>query len=220
MTDPFRYDAAAYVVGALEEDERLAFELHLAGCEACRASVDDVRDVPAALAQLSAEDLDSAGTDTADAEPPLPETLLPGLLRHVAAQQRRRRIGVGALGAFAAACLVVLAVALWPSSSSGPGQRSMTALASVPVSATVQLRATSWGTEIRLHCQYDSNVSTSYPYGLTVVDTAGKSHGLGQWTLPPGKGIDFTSGTSVPLRDIAEVQVTADDGTPLLQLTS
>ena len=49
MSDPFAVDAEAYVLGALDEPERTAFEEHLRGCDPCRAAVDAVGPLPALL---------------------------------------------------------------------------------------------------------------------------------------------------------------------------
>ena len=43
-------DAAAYVLGSLEADERVAFEAHLVGCEECAAEVRTLRSVTVVLA--------------------------------------------------------------------------------------------------------------------------------------------------------------------------
>jgi anti-sigma-K factor RskA len=45
-------DAAAYVLGALDSDEALAFRLHMAGCEACRDEVDLLESAAAALPMM------------------------------------------------------------------------------------------------------------------------------------------------------------------------
>jgi anti-sigma-K factor RskA len=210
-SDPFEFDDAAYVLGALDEDERAAFEAHLADCPQCRRRVEELRGLPAQLALGSPEEIEQ-DVD----EQRVPDTLLPALLRRAKARQRRRRAGFGALAAAAAACLAAAIVAFWPSSAAPHGD-PMTALAQVPVAATAQLHRTAWGTEIRLDCHYTRGVSNTYAYGLTVVDTDGRRHELGSWSLPPGDSIAFTSGTSVPVADIAKVQITAD-GKPVLQL--
>ena len=41
--DPFEFDDAAYVLGALAPDEHAAFEAHLATCAACRDRVRELR---------------------------------------------------------------------------------------------------------------------------------------------------------------------------------
>jgi len=210
-SDPFEFDDAAYVLGALGADERAAFEAHLAGCAECRGRVAELQEMPARLAHGSLEEIEQ----DADEEG-VPDTLLPALLRRVKARQRRRRFGIGALAAAAAACLAAAIVAFWPSSATPHGD-PMTALAQVPVAATAHLQRTDWGTEIRLDCHYTRGVSNTYAYGLTVVDTDGRRHDLGSWSLPPGDAVEFTSGTSVPVSEIAKVQITAD-GKPVLQL--
>ena len=42
--------SAAYALGALDEDERVAFEKHLAGCAECRDEVREYRETAARLA--------------------------------------------------------------------------------------------------------------------------------------------------------------------------
>lgn len=49
MTDAFCEDAAAYLLGALEEEEARAFEAHVPGCAACRRELDELRVAAEAL---------------------------------------------------------------------------------------------------------------------------------------------------------------------------
>jgi anti-sigma-K factor RskA len=51
---PHGPDTGAYVLGALHDDEQRAFEQHLAGCEACRREVAELR-MAAAMLPLAAE---------------------------------------------------------------------------------------------------------------------------------------------------------------------
>ncbi len=109
--DPFEYDDAAYVLGALAPAEHAAFELHLRSCDACQARVREVRGVPALLAGIGVDEV------LAVAEPAAPpDTLLPGLLRRAARQRRRQRWLIGGLASVAAACLIALVVVVWPAS--------------------------------------------------------------------------------------------------------
>lgn len=48
--DELKADAAAYVLGSLDSDERRAFEAHLAGCPECASEVRNLRQVSDALA--------------------------------------------------------------------------------------------------------------------------------------------------------------------------
>ena len=51
---PHGLDTGAYVLGALHDDEQRAFEQHLAGCEACRREVGELR-MAAAMLPLAAD---------------------------------------------------------------------------------------------------------------------------------------------------------------------
>ena len=54
MSDhPFADSVAAYALGALDADERRAFEAHLSTCARCQAELADVRKVTAAIAMTS-----------------------------------------------------------------------------------------------------------------------------------------------------------------------
>ncbi len=219
-TDPFEYDDAAYVLGMLSEPEREAFQAHLATCDACATRVNLLAATPILLADITAADL--AEPDTTP-DMLLPDTLLPGLLRHAAAARRRQRWLTSGLSALAAACLIALAVAVWPSApaSDTPRPQAMTALAASPVRATAALADRKWGTEIDLDCYYTGQANASAArrtYGLRLIDRKGATHDLGTWTLAPGTETTFTSGTALSRSEISSVQITLPNGTPILHL--
>jgi len=78
-TDEFSTYDAAYVLGALSPPERSAFEAHLRTCTSCAAGVTALAGLPGLLAKVPLEQV----IDPAPV--PLPQTLLPRLLREVAA---------------------------------------------------------------------------------------------------------------------------------------
>jgi anti-sigma factor RsiW len=212
--DPFVYDDAAYVLGALSEDERQAFEAHLATCADCQARVAEVRDLPALLAGIS-------GADVAEEAPP--ETLLPGLLRRAGQRRHRQRWLVSGLGAVAAACLVALAVVLWPFGSSGSGTATAQARTFHPITQTfvkadAVLVSKPWGTQIDVHCSYAEGVNQAFPYSLRVYDEAGDADNLGSWLVPVGQDMRYQTGTRYSVSDIAKLQILKSDGTPVLEL--
>jgi predicted anti-sigma-YlaC factor YlaD len=218
MTDSFEHADAAYVLGALDPQEAVEFQAHLAGCPACRARVDEARETVALLGAADASDF--AGPDPA--ETPMPDTLLPGLLRRARRERNRRTLITAGLAAAVAACLVALAFLVWPTGDNGsaqPERAAFVALRPSPVTASAQLVDKAWGTEIDLQCKYRQEVDESHPYGLRVIDKSGLAHGAGSWSLVPGKTVTFTGGTAVPRDRIAEVQITRPDGTAILQLT-
>jgi hypothetical protein len=212
MSDPFRFDDGAYVLGALAPDERTAFEAHLETCPDCQDRVAEARAAADLLTGLTVADIRDPG--------PVPDTLLPGLLRSVRREQTRRRWVTGSLAAVAAACITALAIVLWPGSSapSAPVQAFVPVRQS-PVTATAQLVDKAWGTEIDLRCHYAQDFDRYEPYRLVVVDTQGRSHDAGSWTLAPGNEVSFTGGTSLTEAQISRIEITLENGSPILQLT-
>jgi anti-sigma factor RsiW len=217
-TDPFAYSDAAYVLGALDDADRRAYEVHLETCADCRRSVEELRSTAAMLAVLP-----RSGDADEPVPEPVPDTLLPGLLRRAEKERRRRRTLTGVIGAVAAACLVALAVVLWPGHSStpqSPAPIAFSALQPNPLTVSARLTPRAWGTQIDLHCTYPAGDDHNFAYDLVVIDKSNHAHMAGDWSLVPGKaGINFTSGTSVPRDQITRMQIRTPTGTPLLQVT-
>jgi hypothetical protein len=211
--DPFEMFDAAYVLGALSDGDRRAYEAHLLECDACAAAVRELQDLPPMLATVAPAALND--------DPP-PASLLPALERRVQRDRNRRRWIVGGLAAAAAACIVSLAVVATSSSSSGATRHpvAMTAIRSVPIRATVDVQSVAWGTRIDMVCMYSRSVKGGHPYSLVVVDRKGGKHSLGTWNLTPGKEAKYESGTSLRRDEIKSVQITGYDkpNEPLLTL--
>jgi hypothetical protein len=212
-TDPHRYDDAAYVLGALDPAEQAAFEEHLATCADCAARVREIDLLPGLLAGIDETDL---------VDDPLPDTLLPSLLRAANRQRRRQRLVVGSLAAVAAACVTALVIALWPASTpAGPARQNFVAIGQSPVTASATLTAKSWGTVVDVRCHYlEDNTSWHFRYDLVAYDRRGKAHMLGDWKLPPDKDIDYQTGTALTPAQITRLEITLPDGTPVLRLNT
>jgi anti-sigma-K factor RskA len=213
--DPFRYADAAYVLGALDDADRRAFEAHLETCPDCHSRVAEARASVDLLAGLTIADV---------AEPePMPDTLLPGLLRAARRERNRRRGLIGGLAAVAAASAAALIVVVAPDGG-GPASPAAQAfhkvVATSPVSATAQLVSRAWGTQITLHCHYAKQLESYLAYNLVVVDAADTQTSAGSWSLAPGGETNFVSGTSVPLNQISRLEITKPDGTPILELNA
>jgi anti-sigma-K factor RskA len=209
-SDPFEMFDGAYVLGALSDDDRRAYEAHLLECDACAASVRELQDLPQALALASPSALE-------DDPPPL--SLLPGLQRRVRRDRYRRRWIVGGLAAAAAACIVSVAVVATRPDSPSSHPVAMQVVGPAHIHATADVRSVGWGTRIDLVCEYYDSVSNGRAYALVVVPRNGAPQKLGSWNLIPGKKAQYESGTSLKRADIAAVQITSEDGkTPLLTL--
>ena len=110
MADRSLHDQlAAYALDALDDDERSAFEAHLAGCENCRADLDDFRRTTSLLAYGS------------EGPPPPPESLRERVLEEarrerpaqsVVVLRPRRALRFTAIAA-AAAAAIALGLGIW-----------------------------------------------------------------------------------------------------------
>lgn len=224
--DPFEHDDAAYVMGLLSDADRAAFEAHLTTCAACRERVAQLQPTAGVLATVSARDLMDALEDAPpdlELSPPIPDTLLPGLLRRAGVRRRRQQWLSAGISGLAVASLVALVIAVWPTSSSGTGGKAqaLTALTATPLRATAAVTSTSWGTRISLDCDYYGAAAGSangVSYALTVVAKDGSRHSLGTWTVAAGRHTKFTSGTALPDSSLRSIQITSSNGTPVLAL--
>ena len=217
--DPYvRFDAA-YLLGALDADERLAYEAHLAICRRCRASLAQISSIPPLLAGLD-ESVFAAPPEAAAT--PVPDTLLPRLLHAAGLERARRRRLTTGLVVLAAACAIALIVIVVPSSSGGPNPapRAMAALVATPVDATIALQPRSWGTEIDLTCWYPRGAAEppSDRYELVAHGTDGATYDLGSWRLAPGRRVIFSSGTAITETLIKNLQITQPNGRAILAL--
>jgi anti-sigma-K factor RskA len=223
MTDPFVELDAAYALGALDAQDTAAYEAQLSTCSDCQARVAQARST---LALLAGSGVGADALSVVDLEPRLqepPSTLLPTLLHHARVERRRRTRRTAVLAGLVAACLVALVWVVSDTTRGGPPASSrpvaLTALNGARVQATAVLRAKPWGTEITVHCKYAEGVTGERPYRLVVVDRANHTDDAGSWVLGPDQTVDYVGGTLVRREQIAKVQVTLADGTPILQLT-
>jgi hypothetical protein len=224
---------AAYVLGALSAAERREFEGHLSGCEPCRRAVDDLADMPALLSQLTRPDVEAIDADTGlDDELPGPRPeLLDALLDTVGRRRRRARMLTWAGGLAAAAAVAIgLLVAIRPSpvpsappQASGGSILTMAPVTPSALTATAQLVGHSWGTDIELNCTYAEEAAGSGQQdadnlAMVAVGRDGSHTRLATWLAQPGVAVSTTGSVSLPVDEIASVQVvSADTGEVLLQ---
>jgi anti-sigma-K factor RskA len=132
-------DLAGYVLGALDPDEAAAFERHLAGCDACRAEVEELRGLPELLDQAAPPVEVPAG---------LRERTFAAVERAAAGDRRRPLLR---LAAVAAALVVALVGGVVVSQLGDRGQVVELALAAAPGHAgraTAKLRQAGDGVEV------------------------------------------------------------------------
>ncbi|WP_199424469.1 zf-HC2 domain-containing protein [Actinotalea solisilvae] len=246
--DRWAGDVGAYVLGALEARERLAFEEHLRACPACREAVDEVAVLPALLDRVPGELVGdvAVGAGLPDEafrvvdEPPT--VLLADLLRvarrEEAVRRRRRWVASG----LAAAAVVVLAIVLpgspvpvpWrPAATTAPVVSEAIELSPVvesPVTATVRLDDVAWGTRIELVCRHAGGGDPAGgPYGepgpapgyaLVVLAADGGSEEVATWGAVADREVSVPASTLLRRADIVRVELRAADGTVLLAATT
>lgn len=212
-TDPYREWDAAYLLGALSPAERREFEDHLEQCPECAEAVAELAGVPGTLRGLDAETAQSL-------DDPVPDTLLPRLLR--AAARRRRRI-VGAVAATLVAAAAVAAIVIPLALGSGVERRELTLEPVVPgpISAEVTLISHDWGTRLDTHCNYEirpqpTGHESGYEYdddavayAMWITGRDGSSEEVATWTASPGTSATPTATTRLSPAEIAVVDIRA-----------
>jgi hypothetical protein len=227
----FEHEDGAYVLGALSPEDRVAFERHLSDCDDCARSVRELAGLPGLLARVPVEVVDP------EQEPlPVPETLLPALVRQVRTSQRRRTwITSGLLAAAAAVAVGAVGVSALGGQDNGAPQAVPTvspttaapvqldAIGTEPVSGWLSLTPVGWGTRLDLTCHYAEQGSSAYhdqappTYTMYVTRTDGTTERVASWMGLPGKTMHLQAATSADAGDISDVEVRAGS-TPILEL--
>ena len=225
----FAHLDAAYVLGALAPEERLAYERHLTTCASCSATVRDFAGLPGLLAQVSPEVVESPPVPE-----PLPDTLLPRLVREVRRTQHRRRWTVGLAAAAAVVALgagTVAVVAATGDDAPVPQAvptiapaREMAQHGQTSVWGTVSLTSVLWGTRLDLTCSYQEPTSIyeegEHTYALVVHTRDGGTERVATWTGVPGRTMRVTGATALTTDQIASVEVHDASGRTILSLVS
>jgi hypothetical protein len=230
MTCAFAHHDGAYVLGALSPAERLDFERHLPGCPDCTRSVQELAGLPGLLARVTPDVLDAVAVDT-----PVPESLLPRLVREVR-RTERRRTWVTAVMAAAAALLVTLGTlaatgvldddrpATESTSVTPPKGLAMEPVPPQRVTAELALTGVPWGTRLDLTCTYTSHEgewATQAPtYALFIRTREGEVERVATWRALPGRTMRLAAATATSRDDIASVEVRTADGTRVAKLVA
>jgi Putative zinc-finger len=227
MTCPETISIGVYVLGALDPQERLGTERHVAECADCRDELVRLAHLPGLLHRLTLDDLSAPDTG------PEPDLELGRPTAAIALTEVRatpphpspgRRL-TPAQALLAAAVLAVIVVAggllglqLLPPQAPGPvhdATWSATTSAS-GIDATAQLTSRPWGTGIRLRMQ---DAEAGQTCQLVVHADSGEAETAGWWTTGPDAGLDVPGSTSIRLSDIDRIDVVRSDNTVLTTLT-
>lgn len=212
--EDFRLSLGSYLVGALDPAERAELEAHLRGCRVCRDELSYLSVIPGLLGRLSSEEF-------ANGQPPVPETLLPGLLERarvadLAAHRRLRRWrgATAALTLVAASVLGVVALrALSTSSPSGPTYALRATVAATHLSGDVTLVPKTWGTAMALSV-------SGLPAGVSCVAVLEGSHGriedVGFWGPTPTHDVQVQLASDMTTSTLSRLTIETIAGRSLL----
>lgn len=217
IDDEFATYDAAYVLGALSPADRHAFEEHLSQCPSCAESVAELAGMPGLLARVPLSEIEAE-------QVPVPETLLPRLLRDTNQRRRRTRwIAGGGMALAAAAALVVvlmLTVVTGGGSSGGPALAMKPVVNAAVIHAKAQVKNVLWGTKITVKCGYNETAHVSWDeyYALTVTPKHGHTQQIATWMVSPGHDAVFDGATALHRDQISRIDVRDSSGKSVLQL--
>ena len=205
----------AYVLGALDDDERQQVDAHLRSCPACATELADLQPLPPLLHRVRLEDVEVA-----------PVAPSPDLFERVAAAAAAepRSAPVSPIARpvrrtrrwlLAAAAVLVLGAGIggasWvatapePSHSAVAGQVHMTVTADAdPAGTTLDVSVAGVGAGENCH--------------LVVVDSHGGRHQAGAWTASYAGKASFQGWTAVDRSDVADVVLLGTDGQELVRV--
>ena len=218
---------AAYVLGSLSATDRREFEAHMAGCPACRQAVAELSGIPAMLSQLDRNDIAAINeADHPSGISEMPPELLPSLLAVVRSRRRRTRVMTW-MGSAAAAVILTIGVLVGvhgsfptsPSPQANVPALPMDQVGTTLLASTVSLSGQQWGTNIALKfvclAPPDAHHDT---VALVVVGRDGSQTRLATWVAIPGHTAAPSGSISMPVNQIASVQVVlADNGHVMLE---
>ena len=227
-----RLALGAYVLGALDAAERAEVDAHLTGCAACRDQLLAFAPLPGLLSRLTADEIEAT---PATAPPELLDRTLARLRQERRRTRRRQRWGTAAADAAVAVGLLTAGAATWrggpPAAAPAPAptvtstvtptvtqEAGVTLTATDPgtrVTATAQLRARAWGTEIGLRL---GGVPSDERCRLVAVGPDGVGEVAGSWAATYSGSLTVTNATSIQASQLRELRVVSFDGRTLVTI--
>lgn len=221
MTCPRTVALGAYVLGALEREERARLEEHLETCATCRDELDRLAPLPGLLSRLTLDEADVLDTaepsvPLAGALPPAPAHSAAPLERALFAVARERRRSRLMRASAVAAALVLAAVALVGGplldDDGGDGPAPLTAAASdlqTGVHGSAELTREPWGTRVELSL---AGVRPGEHCRLVARAVGGRTEVAATWRAGYLGTAEVPGAVAIPADRLASLDVvTADD---------
>lgn len=220
MTCAHEIEVGAYVVDALEPDERMRVRAHLATCPDCRATLRELQGLPRLLAQVPAPDAQPRVL------PEAPSELAFRRFQHRAAATRPRARAQGSpagrprrwvLAAAAAAVVGVAGGIGGVVATRGPAGSTAVSASSGAIHARAELTASSGGTTIDLAL---GGVPSGQQCELVAVSRDGRWETASDWTATYTGTAHVVSAVRMKPQDIQRLVIRTPDGRTLLTMPS
>ncbi|MDH3294768.1 MAG: zf-HC2 domain-containing protein [Acidimicrobiia bacterium] len=206
MTDDHQYFngwAAAYILGALDGQDRRDFELHLSQCRACTGEVNEFAPLPSLLAKVDPAAIDHTPSVG------LQERITTAARSELSTLRRRHHIWRAAAVASTAAAAVLAGLLLLNRDTTvAPPQQATTIISSTAAETNVSVIPKGWGTEIVLNI---ADLPYRDGYQLWTVDAGGSWTNAATWSPTPSGGVRLTGASRVPLEDVERIVITSLD---------
>jgi predicted anti-sigma-YlaC factor YlaD len=207
--DDVRIDLGAYVLGALEPDERRRVDEHLRDCPACAAEYEELWPLPGMLGRVDPDDLQPV-TVTPSAD------LFARMSAAAVGQKPAHRLRSRTWALVAAVVLAVLGVGagitVW---ATGTGEQTASASAG-PVHVTVTASEANDGIAL------DVTVAGLRPKEIcriVAVDRDGKRHDAGDWPVSAAGDGQWVGWADIDLATLAGAIILGDGGRELARVT-
>jgi hypothetical protein len=196
----------AYVLGALEPEERREVREHLSACPACAAEYADLKRLPLALDHVTLEDLHAAPAVT-----PSPDLFDRVASAAVAEDRRVRRRWLMLVAAVAALFLGGVGATAWVNRDT-----SQTVVAGdVRVTVDTAVDKSGDGTILDVSA---SGLPPRSNCHLVVVDDNGRRHDAGSWMVDYEGEASYRGWADVPEAQVADLEMRDDDGDLLVRV--
>jgi anti-sigma-K factor RskA len=195
--------AAAYTLGALDPDDRRAFETHMATCSLCAAELAALAPLPALIAKI---DPDDAGRH------PVPDqaAAIAATARYeVRSIQRRTRWWQAVAAGVAAASIAVIATLVIDGDDAvdRPPTQATAVVSSTAGTTNVAVSPRGWGTEIILDI---TGLPNRDGYQLWTIDGGGTWVHAATWSPTPTGNVRLTGASRTPTDRIERIVITSD----------
>jgi len=190
--------SAAYVLGALDTEERLLYESHLTSCETCQKDIQSFSAIPGLL--------NKAGDDgLIEAPPGVAASMVEKIQSewsHLSRSRNRWRWIAGT------AAVVILALGFTVTTESSTSGTEMVVQTDSIATGSVSLDARPWGTAITLDLE---ELPPNQTYVAWAIDQNGEQQQVAVWGPTPNSSANVSGASSFTTVDLERIVVTSQD---------